>query len=498
MPLSSQKCSSLTAWMKWKRRIPENLGVTCMKDPSFPFRIVIASRPERTIQSFLSTEAACVTREIFLDDKYNPDSDIALFLMASFAKVRRRYRLPTLWPSEQDLQELVSNASGQFIYAATVIRFLQSGSHPNPRALLEALLSWKVQDKFALSAQWLWVIKNYREPAFFINQLLQDCDGQADYLLENLPSLLRIPPLEDQSSPYRFYHKSLHDFFKDGSRCGRELCHAFKSGDEFCVKHVLEIFINKSPSASLPKLQRMAFLRHFTLFMSNDLLVSPIREAVDTEWGPEALAMCDVQWWVRFASDLNRCDLIMEWFEAVHEHCPMGSPGVCLLHCKHWRANILRACKALGWDVPDAVALFREALYQDAEANGTLSVLYRPWGFDAYFQPPSKQSDLSSIDLPAMCTRYTADEEHQVTLDLVAAVYSRLPTDWMSRFLREVKGDKYAIWLGFIDIFEEIKQDLGMGGLDVPVQENWWPTRGDVDWDSRAQRPGWRGRRHSY
>jgi hypothetical protein len=54
--------------------------------------------------------------------------------------------------------------------------------------------------------------------------------------------------------------------------------------------------------------------------MSNDLLVNPIREAVDTEWGPEALAMCDVQWWVRFASDLNRCDLIMEWFEAVHEH----------------------------------------------------------------------------------------------------------------------------------------------------------------------------------
>jgi hypothetical protein len=68
----------------------------------------------------------------------------------------------------------------------------------------------------------------------------------------------------------------------------------------------------------------------------------------------------------------------------------------------------------------------------------------------------------------------------------------------MSRFLREVKGDKYAIWLGFIDIFEEIKQDLGMWGLDVPVQENWWPTRGGVDWDSRAQRPGWRGRRHSY
>jgi hypothetical protein len=159
------------------------------RDPSFPFRIVIASRPERTIQSFLSTVAACVTREIFLDDKYNPDSDIALFLMASFAKVRRRYRLPTLWPSEQDLQELVSNASGQFIYAATVIRFLQSGSHPNPRALQEALLSWKVQVKFgalapldalyarilrsspdpALSAQWLWVIKNYRAPAFFIN-----------------------------------------------------------------------------------------------------------------------------------------------------------------------------------------------------------------------------------------------------------------------------------------------------------------------------------------
>ncbi|TEB22502.1 hypothetical protein FA13DRAFT_1716002 [Coprinellus micaceus] len=46
-------------------------------DPTFPFRIVVASRLERVIQTFFSSDAAHVTREIFLDDKYDPDADIA-------------------------------------------------------------------------------------------------------------------------------------------------------------------------------------------------------------------------------------------------------------------------------------------------------------------------------------------------------------------------------------------------------------------------------------
>ena len=45
---------------------------------AFPVRMVVASRPERAIQSFVAAHAKGVTREIFLDARY--DSDIRLFL----------------------------------------------------------------------------------------------------------------------------------------------------------------------------------------------------------------------------------------------------------------------------------------------------------------------------------------------------------------------------------------------------------------------------------
>ena len=192
-----------------------------------PFRIVVASRPERVIQAFFTAEGAHVTQWIFLDDKYKPDADIALFIRASFAKIRRRYRLPATWPSNQDIRSLVLNASGQFIYAATVIRFLQSGKHPNCQALLHDILEQtlscgeaghalapldalytrvlKSSPDPALALRWIYVMADLPYmPAAFINQLLQDYAGEAEYLLENLTSLVVIPTGEDRSTYDRF------------------------------------------------------------------------------------------------------------------------------------------------------------------------------------------------------------------------------------------------------------------------------------------------------
>ncbi|RXW17201.1 hypothetical protein EST38_g8651 [Candolleomyces aberdarensis] len=108
-------------------------------NPDFPFRIVIASRPEHAIQSFFTEVAHSVTRKLFLDEKYNPDADMALFLESKFAIIRRRCHLPSSWPREDVRQTLVSNASGQFIYVATVGRFME-GSGEDPDQLLNQVL----------------------------------------------------------------------------------------------------------------------------------------------------------------------------------------------------------------------------------------------------------------------------------------------------------------------------------------------------------------------
>ncbi|RXW12168.1 hypothetical protein EST38_g13686, partial [Candolleomyces aberdarensis] len=101
-------------------------------DPDFPFRIVIASRPEHVIKRFFADVAKSLTRELFLDAKYNPDADMALFLESKFANIRRESQLPSSWPSEGVRRTLIANASGQFIYVATVGRFMEvSGGDPD-------------------------------------------------------------------------------------------------------------------------------------------------------------------------------------------------------------------------------------------------------------------------------------------------------------------------------------------------------------------------------
>ncbi|KAJ2935939.1 hypothetical protein H1R20_g1151, partial [Candolleomyces eurysporus] len=163
-------------------------------DPAFPFRIVIASRPEH--------------------EKYNPNADIILFLQAKFSIIRRRYNLSPSWPSQEILDILLDQASGQFIYPATVIRYITTSRHGSPQTLLDQVLKVKPSsgtnpfshlDAFythilqsapnpILAVKWLWIIKGdihgwysifpdeHSTPAaLLVNLFLQTDDGDADY-----------------------------------------------------------------------------------------------------------------------------------------------------------------------------------------------------------------------------------------------------------------------------------------------------------------------------
>ncbi|KAJ2925946.1 hypothetical protein H1R20_g11139, partial [Candolleomyces eurysporus] len=236
--------------------ILEVLGAAS-SDPSFPFRILVASRPERVFREFFDPESnpTPFAQKLDLHEDYNADSDITLFFEAQFSRIRRRYNLPSSWPPPGAIQTLVENASGQFIYAATVIRFLDTGHREPPKALLEAILKLgaKVNSTNPLkqldilysrilesspdppiSVRWIRVINliNLRHvvgrdvpkaSALSMNTLLADDpeSSEAEHLLGSLHSLIRIPPPSDQATTgYDFYHKSLFEFFEDPHRCG--------------------------------------------------------------------------------------------------------------------------------------------------------------------------------------------------------------------------------------------------------------------------------------
>ncbi|KAJ2928706.1 hypothetical protein H1R20_g8424, partial [Candolleomyces eurysporus] len=218
-------------------------------DLSFPFRILIASRPERVFREFFDSEndPGSFAQKLDLHEDYNADDDIILFLDAQFNLLRRRYHLSSSWPPSGTIQTLVENASGQFIYAATVVRFLDMGHQEPPKALLEAILKMGAARKTTsnpleqldalymhilesspdppLSVRWIRAVNiMYDASAFNINMLLQTDpeSNEAEHLLGNLHSLIRIPPPSDQGTDqYRFYHKSLFDFLEDPDRCGK-------------------------------------------------------------------------------------------------------------------------------------------------------------------------------------------------------------------------------------------------------------------------------------
>ena len=101
-------------------------------DRDVAIRFIIASRPEHQICDMFKKEPLFSrTRRLVLDEGYDTAADIERYLRDKFEDIHSRNKdlMPDVespWPLESDLQMLVWQASGQFIYAATVIKFVDS------------------------------------------------------------------------------------------------------------------------------------------------------------------------------------------------------------------------------------------------------------------------------------------------------------------------------------------------------------------------------------
>ena len=109
-----------------------------------PFIFLIASRPEQEITfAFSSQSFSQLTDPLRLNNEFHPDDDIRLFLDESFSELKaghpRKKSIPSSWPSADVMKTLVYKASGQFIYAATVVRFVESIRH-RPTERLDIIL----------------------------------------------------------------------------------------------------------------------------------------------------------------------------------------------------------------------------------------------------------------------------------------------------------------------------------------------------------------------
>jgi hypothetical protein len=91
-----------------------------------PLRFLICSRPESHIrETFDHSISASVTSRIGLNDDVDSDDDIRRYLVQEFSRISTEMGIAShTWPPEGVLDRLVQNSSGQFIYAATVVKFV--------------------------------------------------------------------------------------------------------------------------------------------------------------------------------------------------------------------------------------------------------------------------------------------------------------------------------------------------------------------------------------
>ena len=214
-------------------------------------KFFITGRPEPRIRSgFRLATLRPITEVLRLHDveRSSVDSDIKLFFrtrLDEIANTRSDHDFTEDWPSPADINILSKKAAGLFIYASTVIKFVESENHlPTMRlSLITSFPQSTVEEgRSGIDALYAQILgegfrKVYADDEEFYGHfrsvvgavvlILNPLPTKAlSYLLEvpdisttlrSLHSLLLIP--KSDVDPIRVFHKSFPDFLTDSERC---------------------------------------------------------------------------------------------------------------------------------------------------------------------------------------------------------------------------------------------------------------------------------------
>jgi hypothetical protein len=197
-----------------------------------PFRLLFTSRPEAYITAiFADPSIDSQIVRIALQD-FDGVHDVYNYLQSSLSKVQIAWGLPTSWPSDTDLWQLAEKAENIFIYASTVIKFVDD-EYDDPRRKLKIALKLHK----GLDSLFEQVLCDAKERRHFdrvlgavvflqgnpnirsMRELLQlDSVDDIRFALRGCLSILVVP--DDNWDYVRPYHTSLRDFLTNHDRWG--------------------------------------------------------------------------------------------------------------------------------------------------------------------------------------------------------------------------------------------------------------------------------------
>ena len=242
-----------------------------LSSPSFPLLCILSSRFDVHIENAFSCEPAqpLVHARLALGQGEAAEKqDIFTYLNKSTMNIRNNHpfrpRIPRDWPNESDLELIVERSGGQFIYAATVIRYIESPLHKpherlqhilnlpnsrpgtNPFIVLDDLyralmLSAEKREtvmeilgiELVSSSPHFWTPVTLRFSNFFENHF-KSLD--ADMVLAPLASVLRY---EDRE--VTFYHLSFAEFLLESTRSKEFFVEPMK-WQKWMISHLVQRF----------------------------------------------------------------------------------------------------------------------------------------------------------------------------------------------------------------------------------------------------------------
>ncbi|KAJ7772328.1 hypothetical protein B0H16DRAFT_168121 [Mycena metata] len=250
-----------------------------------PMRILVASRPEPHIREVIESQTTVdIARSLELVPDQMMYDDIRTYLRDEFSRIQlealaRGEILGQVWPPPTILEDLIKKSCGIFIYAATVIRFVDD-QYQNPQEQLQCVLDLDPGSTAPLDDLYTQILSTFNQqkgrgeknvmPAARTNLPLrilhtiwrkicnigarldpEEIDALLDLppntsrrILRRLHSLLRVPPVHNPFGSYKFpqfLHASFADYLGDPRR-SKGWCIAVQwlhSDNLFCMIRLL-------------------------------------------------------------------------------------------------------------------------------------------------------------------------------------------------------------------------------------------------------------------
>ncbi|KAF5322636.1 hypothetical protein D9619_000212 [Psilocybe cf. subviscida] len=251
-------------------RVVRALIMGLLSIPEKSQKLFITSRPEHSIVAVFKGFQQGLVRKMELNDQWNPEDDIRTFLNSAFADIKRSHcyfeshSADQTWPSQADIDALVTRSSGQFIYASVVIKYIKSEDNYDPAARLKVVLQLmnnKDRPYAELDALYKYIFSQIRDVERVLAVLsLERVHSKARFgsplelilsevtgaHIEEIKFWLRplVSVLVWGAGVIQYMHASLPDFLADESRSGT-FCIYSTSITARCIRRALHLLEQK-------------------------------------------------------------------------------------------------------------------------------------------------------------------------------------------------------------------------------------------------------------